>query len=95
VIRHLWGATRVAGWLAWTNVRERMPQRRAEDGRSWWHTVVVVVAWLSILWMAGLLVRCAEMQFSEYRATTTALDKAICERNALLSGESADCGVAK
>jgi hypothetical protein len=92
LVRKILAAIGVAGWLAWTNVRERMPQRRAEDGRSWWHTVVACTAIGLAIFTASLLGRCIGMKVTEYRANATATEAAVdrCERMAVAMGESTE-----
>lgn len=66
------------------------PQRRAEDGRSWFHTAVVVLVLLLAVFVCGLLGRCAGFWLADVRANVAAMDVAVCKRDALVAGETAE-----
>jgi hypothetical protein len=61
--------------------------RRADDAITWPRTVLVCVALLLALFLAGLALTWVEAQFGAWRETTTALELARCERDAIAMGE--------
>lgn len=66
--------------------------RRAEDGRSWFHTAVVILALVLAIVVCGLLGKCAGFWLADVRTNVAAMEVAVCERDALAAGRSsAEC----